>query len=161
MKRPVIAVCLAALYLLALGSVAPLDVAFAAAVGTGVTLATTRRGRRRLSLPDVLRRGAGLPRLLLRIALDAVDGTWRMALVVLGLRPWRRLGIIEVPIDDRTELGLTVTTLAAMLSPGTLLVDVDRERRVMVFHVIDRAREDELREQIQRFYRDYQRQVFP
>jgi multisubunit Na+/H+ antiporter MnhE subunit len=42
-----------------------------------------------------------------------------------------------------------------------MLVEVDRERQVMLFHFIDVADPDAVRDQLDRFYRRYQRRVFP
>jgi multicomponent K+:H+ antiporter subunit E/multicomponent Na+:H+ antiporter subunit E len=56
---------------------------------------------------------------------------------------------------------VVVTAWAITLSPGSVLIDVDWERRVMLFHFIDVTEPDKLREKIQAFYEHYQRSIFP
>jgi hypothetical protein len=65
------------------------------------------------------------------------EGLDDVALRVLGLRAPDRPGIVAIPIGERTDLDVAAVGLLIALSPGRLLVDV--ERRVMLFHVIDAA----------------------
>jgi multicomponent Na+:H+ antiporter subunit E len=95
------------------------------------------------------------------VAAEIVRGTWDVALRVLHLRPVEHPGIVLVPIGERTEVGVAVTGLLVGLSPGSLLLDVDTERQVMLFHVIDAGDPDAVRTQLDRFYQRYQRRVFP
>jgi hypothetical protein len=80
---------------------------------------------------------------LARVAADALgayrpaEGLDDVALRVLGLRAPDRPGIVAIPIGERTDLDVAAVGLLIALSPGRLLVDV--ERRVMLFHVIDAA----------------------
>ena len=92
---------------------------------------------------------------------DIVRGTCNVALVVLHLRPLRHPGIVAVPIGERTRLGVAVSALVMTLSPGEFLVDVDWQRRAMLLHVLDASDPDAVREAHERFYRRYQRRVFP
>ncbi len=92
---------------------------------------------------------------------DIIVGTWQVALVVLGLRPLQAPGIVKVPIGSRSPLGVTVSSLVESLSPGSILIDVDWDERLMYFHVIDASTPDRVRAKVQRFYERYQRRVFP
>jgi multisubunit Na+/H+ antiporter MnhE subunit len=56
---------------------------------------------------------------------------------------------------------LAATALALTLSPGEVLVDIDRSRGVMLVHVIDAHDPDAVRARHDHFYRRYQRGVFP
>jgi multisubunit Na+/H+ antiporter MnhE subunit len=47
------------------------------------------------------------------------------------------------------------------LAPGTFFVDVDRERGVVLIHVIDAGDPEAFRREQEDFYRRYQRGVFP
>ena len=99
--------------------------------------------------------------MLLAALLAAIArGTWDVALRVLHLRSVEHPGIVLVPIGERTELGVAVTGLLIGLSPGSLLVDVDAERQMMLFHVIDAHDPDAVRAQIDGFYHRWQRRVF-
>ena len=80
---------------------------------------------------------------------------------MLHVRPLNHPGIVAVPIAERSPLGVAVSGLATTLSPGAFLVDVDWEQRVMLIHVLDASDPDEVRADHQRFYRRWQRHVFP
>ncbi len=97
----------------------------------------------------------------IRVIWDILAGTWLVASMVLHLRPIQRVGIVAVPIGDRTADGVAVTSMVVVLSPGSVLLDVDWERRVMLFHVLGDATPDEVRANYQAFYDRYQRHVFP
>lgn len=163
MSRALAVLLLAAAYLLTLASVHPLDVAVAVAVSACVLY-----GLRRFLLTDpplpgleLLRRALRLPLFVLVVLREIVVGTWHVALVVVGLRPLAKPGIVQVPIGDRTPTGVAVTTLAITLSPGELLVDVDWSRGLMLIHVIDAQDPDRIRDRYERIYERFQRGVFP
>lgn len=110
----------------------------------------------------------GLPRRLLgalpfagAVLLDVIRGTWQVMLVCLRLRPLARPGIVALPMGERSETGVAVTTLAMTLSPGSVLVDVDWDRRLLFFHFLDASDPDRLRAQQERMYDRWQRHVFP
>jgi multicomponent Na+:H+ antiporter subunit E len=68
---------------------------------------------------------------------------------------------VEIPIGERSETGLAVSGIANTLSPGTVMVDVDVAAGSWTIHSIDVSDEDAVREDVQRFYDRYQRQVWP
>jgi multisubunit Na+/H+ antiporter MnhE subunit len=153
---------LAGVYLLALGSAHPLDLAFGVVLAAVLSFGLRGRLHRPQGLgPSLAARLAGAPPLLAALLAEIARGTWDVALRVLGLRPVEHPGIVLVPIGERTELGVAVTGLLIGLSPGSLLVDVDSERQAMVFHVIDAHDPDAVRAQVDHFYQRYQRRVFP
>jgi multicomponent K+:H+ antiporter subunit E/multicomponent Na+:H+ antiporter subunit E len=92
---------------------------------------------------------------------DVAGGTWDVSLRVMHVRPVRRPGFIRVPLGPRSDRGAAVSALVTTLSPGTVLVDIDWERRDLLLHVIDASDPDALRARHQRFYDRYQRRVFP
>jgi multicomponent Na+:H+ antiporter subunit E len=162
-SRVLAVVLLAAAYLLTLASVDPLDIAMALAVSAGALI-----GLRRFLLTDsplpgreLIRRALRLPAFTLVVLREIVVGTWQVSLIVAGLRPLSRPGIVEIPIGDRTPNGVAVTTLAITLSPGELLVDVDWSRGVMLVHVIDAHDPDGIRGRYEEIYQRFQRGVFP
>ena len=153
---------LAAVYLLTLGSADPFDLAFGVALA--VVLSFGLRGRLQRPQgegPALAARLAATPALLAALLAETARGTWDVALRVLGLWPGEHPGIVLVPIGERSELGVAVTGLLVGLSPGSLLLDVDSERRMMLFHVIDASDPDAVRAQIDGFYQRWQRRVFP
>lgn len=88
-------------------------------------------------------------------------GTWKVALVTLGLRPLVRPGIVAVPIGERTPTGIAVWAVITGLPPGSFFADVDGERGVVLIHVLDARDPDAYRREQEEFYRRYQSKVFP
>ena len=154
-------VLLTGVYLLSLGSVDPLDAAEGLVLATALSLGLRGRLERPQGAgPSLAARIAAFPLLVGGLLAEVLRGTWDVALRVLGVRPLES-GIVLIPIGERTDLGVAVTGLLAGLSPGSMLVEVDRERQVMLFHVIDAHDPDAVRDHLDRFYRRYQRRVFP
>ena len=155
-------VLLTLVYALVLGSFYPADLALGAIL-SGVLLCVLH--------PFVLPGGTGSRGVFGRVvaffpfaaavARDVAVGTWEVTLVTLHARPLGRSGIVAIPVGERSELGVAVSALVATLSPGEVLVDLDRERSVMLIHVIDAADPEEIRRRHEDFYRRYQRRVFP
>lgn len=147
-----------AVYLLVLGSTSPWDAALGLLVAA--VLARLLRGR----LPGPAGPAGTLlavPALAGAVLLDIALGTWDVALRVVHLRSFDSPGVVAVPFGDRSPRGVAVTGLFAGLSPGTLLLEVDQARRVMLFHVVDATDPDAVRAQIEGFYQRHQRRVFP
>jgi multisubunit Na+/H+ antiporter MnhE subunit len=153
------AAVLCLIYVAVLGSADPLDLLVGALLG-GIALAATRASRRPAS-PGLARRVVRFFPFAAVVLAEVVTGTWHVALVVLGVRPLRSPGIIDVPIGERTRRGLAVSTLALTLSPGSLLIDIDETRGVMLVHVIDATDAEEVRAKFEHFYTRWQRPVFP
>ena len=92
---------------------------------------------------------------------EILVGNWKVTLVTLRLRPLVRPGIVAVPVGDRTPTGVAVWAVVTGLPPGSYFVDVDRERGVVLIHVLDARDPEAYREQQADFYRRYQSKVFP
>jgi multicomponent Na+:H+ antiporter subunit E len=156
-------VLLAAVYALTLASADPYDIVTGLVLAAVLLLAL----RGRLPAPEehdppaLLARIVAFPALVAALLLDMTKGTWDVTLRVVHLRPLTSPGIVLVPVGDRSPRGIAVTGLLIGLSPGSLLLDVDEERRVMLFHVIDASDADAVRAHIDGFYERYQRRVFP
>ena len=156
-------VLLAAVYALTLASADPVDLLTGLVLAAVLMLALRGRipapGER--NPPSLLVRVVAFPVLLGALLVDMTKGSWDVSLRVLHLRPLQSPGIVVVPIGDRSPRGVAVTGLLIGLSPGTVLLDVDEQRRVMLFHVIDASDPDAVRAQIDGFYDRYQQRVFP
>lgn len=164
MTRPLAAAAaLTVVYLLTLASLDPLD-ALTGLLVAGAVLIATRRLTRVDTAPGGLALAGRVVRFVpfaLVVARDIAVGTWRVALVVLGLGPMHRPGIVAIPVGDRSPTGVVATALAVTLAPGDVFVDLDPERGVMLFHVLDASDPDAVRRRYEDFYRHYQRPVFP
>ncbi len=164
MTRYVVAIVgLTLAYALALGSFHPLDLLF----GAGLSAALVFVSRRFVfeagpgGGPSFLRRVAAFVPFSFAVFLEVIVGTWEVTLVTLHLRSLKSPGIVEVPIGERTPTGVAVWAVVTGLTPGTFFVDVDRERGVVLIHVIDAGAPEAFRREQQDFYRRYQRRVFP
>lgn len=151
------------LYALVLASFDLWDLVIGAALSAAVLLALRRFLFRNAAAPisDLPSRMLAALPLSAAVLWEIVVGTWNVALVVLHLRPLAHPGIVAVPIEERTPLGVAVSALITTLSPGSFLVDVDWKRYVMLIHVLDASDPDAVRQAHQEFYRRYQRRVFP
>jgi len=92
---------------------------------------------------------------------NILAGNVEVTLVTLGLRSLLRPGIVAVPVGDRTPTGVAVWAVVTGLPPGSYFVDVDRERGVVLIHVLDARDPEAYREEQEDFYRRYQSKVFP
>ncbi len=157
------AIGLGLLYSLTLASSDPVD--FATGVLLGGTLmsvlAKHRPIRAEESVTTLALRLAWFGIFAAAVLGDVVRGTWDVTLRVMHLRDVERPGIVRVPIGDRSERGAAISALATTLSPGSVLLDIDWERRDLLLHVIDASDPDGVRSRHQRFYERYQRRVFP
>jgi multicomponent Na+:H+ antiporter subunit E len=65
-----------------------------------------------------------------------VRGSLTVAWQVISPRPVPRSAIIAVPSVVADDLIMTHTAITASLIPGSLVIDIDRDRRVMYLHVL-------------------------
>ncbi|MGN8553241.1 UNVERIFIED_CONTAM: Na+/H+ antiporter subunit E [Microbacterium sp. SLM126] len=85
-----------------------------------------------------------------------VWGSLTVAAQVLDFRRQPGTAIIAVPLVTDDDLIMTHTAVTASLIPGSLIVDVDRDRRILYLHVIgvrSEADVDRQRESVQRWER--------
>ena len=154
---------LGAVYAMTLVSSDPVDLA----TGTLLGLALMVLLGRRMRPATATARGAPWTRPLwfavfaAAVLADVISGAWDVALRVLHLRALEQPGLVRIPIGERSERGIAVSALATTLSPGSVLIDVDRERGDLLLHVIDASDPDGVRDRHARFYERYQRRVFP
>jgi multicomponent Na+:H+ antiporter subunit E len=162
-------VALTLVYALALGSFHPWDLLFGAGLSAGLLFASWRFV---FASDDTAPRPAGGGLTLLErvvafvpfavaVFREILVGNWEVTLVTLHLRPLVRPGIVAVPIGERTPMGVAVWAVVTGLPPGSFFVDVDRERGVVLIHVLDARDPEAYREQQEYFYRQYQSKVFP
>ena len=162
-------VALTLVYALALASFHPWDLLF----GAGLSAALLFASRRFVFDADdtAPRPESGELTLLGRVVAfvpfaavvfqNILAGNVEVTLVTLGLRPLVRPGIVAVPVGDRSPTGVAVWAVVTGLPPGSFFVDVDRERGVVLIHVLDARDPEAYRQQEEDFYRRYQSKVFP
>ena len=150
-------------YALTLASFDPWDLGIGAGVGA-VLLWSTRRftfGGAITPVSDLPRRIVWFIPFAIAVVWEVVRGTRDVALVVLHVRPLAHPGLVALPFEERTPLGVAIWALSITISPGSFPVEFDWDERVMLVHFLDATDPDAIREQQSRFYRRYQRHVFP
>lgn len=133
-------------YLAVLGDVHAADLGVGAAVAAAVLagcrpfLSGTRSSGagRRAARVHLL----GVPGLVAATLVEIVRGAVAVLGVVFTRSPRAQPGIVEVPFPEASAAALTTLALTLTLSPGSVIVDLDRRRRIMRVHVID-ARDPE------------------
>jgi multicomponent K+:H+ antiporter subunit E len=68
---------------------------------------------------------------------EVIHSTWKLALIVLHPKPEIRPCFIDVPLDLRGELPRFLFACLISMTPGTMSVGLDRERGVLIVHVLD------------------------
>jgi multisubunit Na+/H+ antiporter MnhE subunit len=159
--RATAAVLLALLYVVAVGSMTAWDWLTGAALALLLLLAfrdflQEPRGRGRV---NPFRRVVFGVRLAVVILWEFWVGTLRVGRALAGRAG--RPGLVEVPFAERSPAEVALTGFLTSVAPDEFLVDVDWERRVMIFHVIDAGAADEVRRRHDALYRDYVAPLFP
>ena len=167
-----ISLTLTLVYALALASFHPLDLLAGFVISIVLLLLTGPRtifGEEAESETRA-RKGVGPTRMarvvaftpfLLAVGRESLFGAWRVVLAVLDIKRPDEPGLVSIPLEDRTARGVVVSAFLAAFIPGTLLILVDEEERVMWIHALDARSPEAVRQAQQDFYRRYQSRVFP
>jgi len=86
--------------------------------------------------PRLARPGVAV-RLFLQVLWDIVVANVEVARLVLGPTDRLHPAFIELPLEIEDPFVATVLASIITLTPGTLSVDIDRERRVLLVHALD------------------------
>ncbi|VGO22515.1 Na+/H+ antiporter subunit E [Pontiella sulfatireligans] len=79
---------------------------------------------------------------------ELVVSSWRVAIDVIKPLPLMRPGVIGIPIDAETDLEITMLANIISLTPGTLSLDVSKDRKTLYIHAMYVANPDDLRKEI-------------
>lgn len=109
--------------------------------------------------PRIRRPGLAL-KFAVRIAWDMLIANWAVARRVVGPLAKLHPAFVEVPLDLRDPFAATVLGSIVSLTPGTVSIDVDRERWVLKVHALDAPDTDALIRQIKRHYEQPIREIF-
>ncbi|WP_431780883.1 Na+/H+ antiporter subunit E [Streptomyces chumphonensis] len=104
--------------------------------GLLVSLAVTFAFR----LPPVAHRSALRPvrlaALVLRLLADLVVSAVGVAVAAVRLGPRARAAVVEVPLAADSDLMITGTALLTTMTPGNLVLEIDRDRRLLYVHLL-------------------------
>lgn len=84
-----------------------------------------------------------LLRLFGLVSIDIIRSNIAVAKVVLFKRADRKSGFLHLPVDLRNPHALAVLAIIITATPGTLWVQHDARRHVILIHVLDLIDEDE------------------
>ncbi|MBZ4334755.1 Na+/H+ antiporter subunit E [Corallococcus interemptor] len=154
---------LALLYALMVGSFHPVDLALGALLALGVMRLFPLAGLApALSAREHWRRTLHLPRFVWALAVLVTRSCVHVLTIIFGPADRASLaGVVEFPMGERTPRGVQVSSWVLSMAPGTVLLELDWERRVMRIHALDASDPDKLIQQQDHFYQRYQRAVFP
>lgn len=85
----------------------------------------------RVRVPGAIARLAG------RVVVDVLRSNLAVAQILVGRRTDRVSGFIHIPIDLKDRYGLAVLAVIITSTPGTLWVEYDRARGMLLMHVLD------------------------
>lgn len=98
--------------------------------------------------------------LALRIATDIILANLSVARRVIGPVSRLKPAFIEVPLDLRDPFVATVLSSIVSLTPGTVSIDVDQRRWVLLIHALDAPDADALIREIKQRYEMPLKEIF-
>lgn len=101
-----------------------------------------------------------LLRLFGLVSIDIIRSNIAVAKVVLFKRADRKSGFLHLPVDLRNPHALAVLAIIITATPGTLWVQHDARRHVILIHVLDLIDEDEWIQQIKHRYERLLMEIF-
>lgn len=99
-------------------------------------------------------------RLAARVAVDIILANVAVARRVVGPLGRLRPAFVEVPLDLRDPFVATILASIVSLTPGTVSIDVDRERWVLCLHALDAPDPDALIREIKQRYEGLLKEIF-
>lgn len=73
----------------------------------------------------------------LKVGVDVVRSNVAVAQILIGRRADRVSGFVHIPLDLKHRYGLAVLAVIISSTPGTLWVEYDRARGLLLIHVLD------------------------
>ena len=98
--------------------------------------------------------------LFLRVLWDIIVANIEVARLVLGPIERLRPSFVEVPLAIEDPFVATILGSIVTLTPGTLSVDVDRERKLLLIHALDVPDEAQLVATIKSRYETPLKEIF-
>jgi multicomponent Na+:H+ antiporter subunit E len=79
---------------------------------------------------------------------ELIVSSWRVATDVIKPLPQMRPGIVGIPLDAETDLEITMLANVISLTPGTLSLEVSKDRKILYIHAMYVVNPDDLRKEI-------------
>lgn len=156
MPHPLLTPILTTVWLLLNNSLAPGHILLGALLGWLIPLFTLR------FWPDTVR--IHHPWLLLRfigvVLLDIFIANLAVARLILGRPQQLRPAFIEVPLELKSDLAISLLANTICLTPGTVSALLSEDRRVLLVHALDAPDPGAVREEIKSRYEAPLKAVF-
>jgi multicomponent K+:H+ antiporter subunit E len=108
-----------------------------------------------------IRRIGAIFALASRVLADIIRSNIAVARIILGFaRRERRPGFVNIPLDLRDPYGLAALACIITSTPGTLWVNFDSARGMLMIHVLDLIDENEWIQTIKGRYERLLREIF-
>ncbi|GAA0448406.1 MULTISPECIES: Na+/H+ antiporter subunit E [Sphingomonas] len=108
----------------------------AALIGSQAMAVLRPPRRRRVRLAPLAKLGA-------LVAIDVVRSNLAVAAIILFPRKGRASGFVRIPLELTERGGLALLALILTATPGTLWVEYDQRKRMLLLHVLDLIDEEE------------------
>ncbi|PZU47380.1 MAG: Na+/H+ antiporter subunit E [Sphingomonas sp.] len=88
--------------------------------------------------PVRIRPSLAIPRLAFIVLADIFRSNLAVGRIILFGKPTRhRSGYLQLPLDLRSQYGLAILAIILTATPGTLWLQYDRSRSILLLHVLD------------------------
>lgn len=130
-------------------------------LGSAVSLLAVRGFAALRPDPVRIRFGPAMLRLAGIVLVDVVRSNIAVARIVLFRPPTRTAGFIRIPLDIRNPHGLAALAVITTATPGTLWVQHDAAKNILLLHVLDLIEETHWIRLIKGRYERLLMEVFP
>lgn len=138
LPHPFLTLCLVVMWLLLQQSLNPGQIL----LGLAASLLAVRGYAALQPAPARIRFGWAIVRLMLIVMVDIVRSNIAVGRIVLFHPPQRTAGFIRIPLDIRSPHGLAALAIITTATPGTLWVQHDAAKNILLLHVLDLIDED-------------------
>lgn len=87
--------------------------------------------------PTRIRFSRAIPKLAATVLADILRSNWAVAKIILLNPPQRRPGFIEIRVELQNPYALAVLGIILTATPGTLWVQHDAKRQMLLLHILD------------------------
>lgn len=110
---------------------------------------------------DTLTRKVGAFLVLVAVFLwELLKADWAVLKIVLSRNPRTRSGIIALPLELKSDWGITLLGNMITLTPGTITMEVAPDRKFIYVHVIDIENAEDVKRDIKKAFETRIREVF-
>jgi multicomponent K+:H+ antiporter subunit E len=133
LPQPIVTLAIVTLWMLLASEPSPGNLLLGAGLGVAIPLFTQRFWPGR---PRVFRVGPAV-RLLAVVLYDILVANIAVARIVLGSMERIKPAFVDVPLDTADPYVATILASIITLTPGTVSIDIDMDRRLLHIHALD------------------------